>query len=71
MYVAKLFDKAMAGMGTKDNKLIRLTVRHRDPQVMGQVKAAYYQTFGKTLYSRVKGETSGDYEKALLAMIGP
>ncbi|KAJ3046828.1 hypothetical protein HK097_000480 [Rhizophlyctis rosea] len=70
MYVAKLFEKAMAGMGTKDNKLIRLTVRHRDPQVMGQVKGAYYQMYGKTLYSRVKGETSGDYEKALLAMIG-
>ncbi|KAJ3043429.1 Annexin B9 [Rhizophlyctis rosea] len=70
-YIAEMFEKAMAGLGTKDNKLIRLTVRHRDPQVMAQVKAAYYSTYGKTLYNRVKGETSGDYERALLAMIGP
>ncbi|KAI8593969.1 Annexin 11b [Geranomyces variabilis] len=69
-YVAKQFEKSMAGLGTKDNKLIRLTVRHRDPKVMGQVKQAYQQQFGKSLYSRVEGETSGDYKKALLACIG-
>ncbi|KAI9093819.1 Annexin A11 [Phlyctochytrium arcticum] len=69
--IAYLFEKSMAGMGTKDNKLIRLTVRHRDPRIMMQVKQAYQQLYGKPLYQRVEGETSGDYKKALLACVGP
>ncbi|KAI8824831.1 Annexin 11b [Fimicolochytrium jonesii] len=69
-YIATLFEKAMAGMGTKDNKLIRLAVRHRDPRVMAMIKQAYQQQNGKTLWARVDGETSGDYGKALLACIG-
>ncbi|KAJ3161678.1 hypothetical protein HDU86_006448 [Geranomyces michiganensis] len=69
-FIANEFEKSMAGLGTKDNKLIRLTVRHRDPKVMGQVKNAYQQKFGKSLYTRVEGECSGDYKKALLACIG-
>lgn len=69
-HIASLFEKSMAGMGTKDNKLIRLTVRHRDPPVMALIKAAYFAQFGKSLYSRVDGETSGDYGRALLTIIG-
>lgn len=36
---------------------------------MGQVKGAYKHRYKKELYSRVKGETSGDFERILLALI--
>jgi annexin A7/11 len=34
------------------------------------VKQAYQRKYGKSLKSRVKGETTGDYEKVLLGVIG-
>ncbi|KAJ3037379.1 hypothetical protein HDV00_001745 [Rhizophlyctis rosea] len=70
-WIASLFEKSMAGLGTRDHQLIRLTVRHRDADVMKEIKQAYQQQFGKDLYHRVQGETSGDYRKALQAIIKP
>ncbi|KAJ3298416.1 hypothetical protein HK104_010746 [Borealophlyctis nickersoniae] len=69
-YVAILFEKSMSGIGTNDNKLIRLAVRHRDPAVMAQIKQAYSQMYGKTLGRRIEGETSGDYGRALVILVG-
>ncbi|KAI9008176.1 hypothetical protein BC832DRAFT_410855 [Gaertneriomyces semiglobifer] len=69
-FIAEQFEKSMKGFGTKDDKLVRLTVRHREPAMMHSVKQAYLTMYGKTLYKRVEGETSGDYRKALLAIIG-
>ncbi|OUM65615.1 hypothetical protein PIROE2DRAFT_20295 [Piromyces sp. E2] len=68
-YIATLFEKSMKGMGTDDDKLIRLTVRHRAPYVMTPIKEAYKTKYGKTLAKRIKGDTSGDYCKLLLACI--
>ncbi|KAJ3128784.1 hypothetical protein HK098_003550 [Nowakowskiella sp. JEL0407] len=70
-YIAELFEEAMKGLGTNDSKLIRLTARHRDPRIMAQVKHAYYAKYGRSLYSAVESETSGDYKKALLTCIKP
>lgn len=70
-YIAKEFENSMAGLGTNDDKLIRLTARNRDPRTMAAVKEAYQKKYGKSLYKRVEGEASGDYRKALLAVIGP
>lgn len=61
----------MSGLGTKDEMLIRLAVRCRDPTLMHAIKQAYQAQYGKSLNSRIAGETSGDYEKLLLAIIGP
>lgn len=69
-FLADCFEKSMAGLGTKDSKLIRLTVRCRHPQLMAQVKQAYLARYGKSLHKRVDGETSGDYRKLLLTIIG-
>ena len=64
-------EDTMAGAGTKDNMLIfRLTACHWDPQHMQNVKGAYRHRYGKELASRIRGETSGYYEKCLVAMIG-
>jgi len=59
----------MKGLGTDDDKLIRLTVRHRAPYVIEPIKEAYKTKYGKTLAKRIKGDTSGDYCKLLLACI--
>lgn len=67
---AKLLEDAMAGMGTKEQLLLNRVVRmHWDRNHMQQVKAAYRHRYHKDLGSRIKSETSGDFEKVLLACI--
>jgi len=68
-YIATQFEKSMKGLGTNDEKLIRLVVRFRAPILMESIKEAYKTKYGKTLGKRIKGETSGDYCKLLLACI--
>jgi annexin A7/11 len=71
MHAAKLLEDAMAGMGTSDALLVARVVRyHWDRTTLANVKAAYQQKYRKSLASRIKGETSGDYEKLMLACIG-
>lgn len=67
---AKLLEQSMAGMGTKDHRLIyRLIRAHWNPQRMEAVKDAYYRGYGKDLQKRVEGETSGSYRDALIAIV--
>jgi len=71
MHFAKLLEDSMAGAGTADHLLIGRVVRmHWDRTFMANVRAAYQQRYRRDLAARIKGETSGDYEDALLAMIG-
>lgn len=64
-------EESMAGMGTKDHLLVTRTVRfHWDRNYLANVKAAYQQKYRKSLGSRIKGETSGDYQRLMLACIG-
>ena len=68
---AQLLEDAMAGMGTKDALLTNRVVRvHWDRNHMMQVKGAYQHRYGKGLVNRIKGETSGDYERLLVACLG-
>lgn len=67
---ALLLEDAMAGMGTKDHLLVNRVVRvHWDRNHLAQVKGAYQHRFRTSLVQRIKGETSGDYEKLLCACI--
>lgn len=68
--VAKHLEKAMKGMGTDDQALIRMLVRNRTPAFMASVKTAYQAKYKRTLRERVRGETSGDYRRLLCAIIG-
>jgi annexin A7/11 len=71
MHQAQLLEDAMAGMGTKDELLIGRVIRaHWDRTNMANVRGAYEKRYHKSLASRIKGETSGDYERMLLACIG-
>ena len=63
-------EECMKGPGTKDERLVtRIVAMHWDRQHVGQVKGAYRHRYGRELVSRVKGETSGDYERMLCAML--
>ena len=67
---AVALEDTMAGVGTKDNLLVVRMVRiHWDRRHMHQVKAAYRQRYRTELGSRIRGETSGWYEKSLLALL--
>lgn len=71
MHAAQLFEDAMAGMGTKDELLVGRVVRyHWDRNVLANIKGAYQQRFHRSLASRIKGETSGDYGRLMVACIG-
>jgi len=67
---AKLLDKAMAGLGTKDNQLVWRMVRaHWDPVRMEGIKAAYFRRKQKTLEHSLVKETSGSYQKLMVALV--
>ncbi|KAK5657774.1 hypothetical protein OQA88_2847 [Cercophora sp. LCS_1] len=71
MHQAQLLEDAMAGMGTKDHLLVSRIVRcHWDRNNMANVRGAYEKRYRRSLASRIKGETSGDYERLMLACIG-
>ncbi|RDA96073.1 hypothetical protein CP533_5841 [Ophiocordyceps camponoti-saundersi (nom. inval.)] len=71
MHAATLLEESMAGMGTKDHLLVSRVVRfHWDRHTLANVKGAYQQRYGKSLSGRIKGETSGDYCKLMLACVG-
>jgi annexin A7/11 len=68
---ALLLEDSMAGFGTNDHLLVNRIVRlHWDRNHMQQVKGAYQHRFHKSLSSRVHGETSGDYQRLMMACLG-
>ncbi|KAF2155117.1 Annexin [Myriangium duriaei CBS 260.36] len=67
---ASLLEASMAGMGTKDNLLVNRVVRiSRDRGRMQQAKAAYRHFYKKELRNRIEGETSGHYERLMVALV--
>ncbi|WVQ79406.1 hypothetical protein IAT38_001503 [Cryptococcus sp. DSM 104549] len=67
---AELLQEAMSGMGTKDERLIyRLVRNHWNRHRFNLIKGHFHKTYGKSLRRAVEGETSGKYEKALVAII--
>ncbi|KAK9466466.1 hypothetical protein V1512DRAFT_263662 [Lipomyces arxii] len=67
---AEMLEDCMAGMGTKDKLLVERIVRyHWDKALMADIKAAYRTVYGRELMVRVRGETSGDYQRLLLAIL--
>lgn len=68
-FFAKKLRKAMEGAGTDDQTLIRIVVSRSEID-LGNIKEEYERLFDKTLESSVKNETSGDYKRSLIALIG-
>ncbi|CAD0112497.1 unnamed protein product [Aureobasidium uvarum] len=67
---AQLLESAMEGMGTKDDLLVNRIVRiHWDKHRMSQARGAYRHFFQRDLADRIRGETRGDYEKLMVAIV--
>lgn len=68
-FFAERLYKSMKGLGTTDTVLIRIMVSRAEIDML-DIKAQFLKTYGKTLYSFIKGDTSGDYRKILLELCG-
>ena len=67
-YRASILHKAMKGAGTRESTLIDVICTARGTQLMA-VKAAYQGMYGSNLESTIKKETSGNFEKLLIALL--
>lgn len=64
---ADILEASMAGLGTKDQALVRRVVMiHWDKQRLQQCKAAYKHFYKKDLAARIQSETSGKYRSIYL-----
>lgn len=68
-FFAKRLHKAMEGVGTDDASLVRIIISRAEIDLQN-IKDEFEQMYNKSLHSVVKDETSGDYKRALLALIG-
>ncbi|RPB12734.1 Annexin [Morchella conica CCBAS932] len=69
---ARMLERTMKGVGTRTEELTyRLAILHWDKAHLEAVKAAYKAEFPKRtdLVARVKGDTSGNHGKMLVALI--
>ncbi|XP_029940052.1 annexin A4 [Salarias fasciatus] len=68
-FFAERLYKSMKGLGTTDTVLIRTMVSRAEIDML-DIKAQFQKMYGKSLYSFIKGDTSGDYRKILLELCG-
>ncbi|XP_018546431.1 annexin A5b isoform X2 [Lates calcarifer] len=68
-YFAETLYYSMKGAGTDDNTLIRVMVSRSEVDML-DIRAAFRRMFACSLHSVIKGDTSGDYRKALLLLCG-
>uniref|UniRef100_A0A668AMZ6 Annexin n=1 Tax=Myripristis murdjan TaxID=586833 RepID=A0A668AMZ6_9TELE len=68
-YFAERLYKAMKGAGTKDKTLIRIMVSRSEVDML-DIRQEYMKNYGKSLYTHISGDTSGDYKKLLLKLCG-
>uniref|UniRef100_A0A8C7B0I9 Annexin n=1 Tax=Neovison vison TaxID=452646 RepID=A0A8C7B0I9_NEOVI len=68
-YLAETLYYAMKGAGTDDHTLIRVVVSRSEIDLYN-IRKEFRKNFSTSLYSMIKGDTSGDYKKALLRLCG-
>lgn len=68
-YFADKLYAAMKGAGTMDSTLIRIIVSRSEIDLQS-IKEVYLAKYQKTLAKTVSSDTSGDYKRLLLALIG-
>ena len=67
-YFARQIGAAVKGIGTNDTQLIRSIVTGKDDMKM--IKKYYKKLFQKNMADDIKADTSGNYQKLLLWLIG-
>jgi hypothetical protein len=60
--------RAVKGMGTNEDTLNEI-LGSRSNYRLSEIKKTYQKMFGEDLEDRIKGETSGHYEKLLISML--
>eukprot|EP00931_Biecheleriopsis_adriatica_P005709 TRINITY_DN107194_c0_g1_i1.p1 TRINITY_DN107194_c0_g1~~TRINITY_DN107194_c0_g1_i1.p1 ORF type:complete len:1503 (-),score=410.13 TRINITY_DN107194_c0_g1_i1:97-4557(-) len=65
---AKILNKAMVGLGTAEDQLIRVICQLNFGE-RREVKEAYQRMFNRDLIEHIKSETSGNFQKSLLCML--
>ncbi|KAB0360510.1 hypothetical protein FD754_004666 [Muntiacus muntjak] len=68
-YLAETLYYAMKGAGTDERTLIRVVVSRSEIDLYN-IRKEFRKNFATSLYSMIKGDTSGDYKKALLLLRG-
>uniref|UniRef100_A0A8C4QK78 Annexin n=1 Tax=Eptatretus burgeri TaxID=7764 RepID=A0A8C4QK78_EPTBU len=68
-FFAESLYTSMKGLGTDDQTLIRVMVSRCDVD-LADIKEEFRSRYGKSLYSFIKGDTSGDYRRILLELCG-
>ncbi|KAM3859685.1 annexin A11b isoform 2-T2 [Diretmus argenteus] len=68
-YFAERLHKAMQGAGTNDTTLMRIMVSRSEVDML-DIRQEYKRIYGKSLYTAISGDTSGDYKKLLLKLCG-
>ncbi|XP_066456447.1 annexin A11 isoform X2 [Eleutherodactylus coqui] len=68
-FFAERLYKAMKGAGTKDKTLIRIMVSRSEVDLV-DIRQEYKRMYGRSLYTDITGDTSGDYRKILLKLCG-
>ncbi|KAF6080444.1 annexin A6 [Phyllostomus discolor] len=68
-YFAERLFKAMKGLGTRDNTLIRIMVSRSELDML-DIREIFRTKYEKSLYNMIKNDTSGEYKKALLKLCG-
>ncbi|XP_066957716.1 annexin-B12-like [Macrobrachium rosenbergii] len=66
----KQFKKAMKGIGTDENAIIRILVSHNNLQ-RTEIQEKYKEMFGQDLLDDLKEELGGHFEEAVVAMLIP
>lgn len=67
-YFAEKLYKSMKGAGTSDKTLIRILVSRCEVDMV-QIKDEFSRNYKASLESFIQSDTSGDYRKALLALV--
>uniref|UniRef100_A0A183SQQ3 Endo/exonuclease/phosphatase domain-containing protein n=1 Tax=Schistocephalus solidus TaxID=70667 RepID=A0A183SQQ3_SCHSO len=65
--IADMLLGSMKGLGTRDDDLIRLVLAYSEDN-LEEVKQVFAAKNGKSLAEYIRGETSGDYKKFLVAI---
>lgn len=68
VYDARYLHKAVCGLGTKEKVLIDVICTRSNEQ-LNAIKVAYEGEYGRSLDRAVKWDTSGDFERLLVALI--
>ncbi|KAL1024021.1 hypothetical protein UPYG_G00050390 [Umbra pygmaea] len=68
-YFAETLYHSMKGAGTDDQTLIRVMVSRSEVDML-DIRSNYRRLFATSLFSSIKGDTSGDYRNALLLLCG-